>query len=394
MLFGVEDPGEWVFQVKAQLDEHEENRNALETDFSPDSRLPSWIEFERQRYSTLESGSAVRVQAARRGASDRAVSVSIRTEPMTAQPGRDYIPVVKQITWEVGDMSLKDVVVPLAGDDQQADGTKLLRLEIDDLVGAVVPHPSVRRSVIVIQDDDFLASEDTVLFARGARSADSDSGPERNRIVVWQETDGDGDGDAIFGRLVDEAGNPLGDFNIQINQVVEGVQADPGVEFNARGHFAVVWQTCELPTSESTCRISSRLFDSSISPLTEEFVIGHGVSSTGSRQSCSHGYGQQFRRVRLRMASPRWNLGSFSPVRATGSPRLASRDSGHCEESRNSFHRSLNRPWYGSKTLQTREFMRGSIPVLTWLPVHLLKWPGVGESPNRPSPLLHTRASS
>lgn len=63
-----------------------------------------------------------------------------------------------------------------------------------------------------------------------------------NFVVVWQSDRSDGTGRDVFGRVYDNAGNPLSG-EIRINEVASGDHTRPAVASDANGNFIVVWES-------------------------------------------------------------------------------------------------------------------------------------------------------
>jgi hypothetical protein len=61
-------------------------------------------------------------------------------------------------------------------------------------------------------------------------------------VIIWEETDRDGDGGGIFGRVFAAAGTPLSD-DLQINTTSAGWQYQPAIAAAPQGPVVVVWVT-------------------------------------------------------------------------------------------------------------------------------------------------------
>ncbi len=91
-------------------------------------------------------------------------------------------------------------------------------------------------------------------------------------IEIWESFELDTDSWGIFGRLVDPTGRSTkGPF--RVNTVVKGVQQSPEVAHDPSGGFLVVWESSPSGQSDGPWAIFARLFDKSGEPLGEDFRL-------------------------------------------------------------------------------------------------------------------------
>src|SRR5262245_2492026 len=100
------------------------------------------------------------------------------------------------------------------------------------------------------------------LFPRVASDASG------NFLVVWMNPAVPSSVRGIKGRRFDNSGAPLGQ-EFQINAYVGSLAALPSVAMNDNGSFVVVWTSYY----GSGARILGRLFDSTGTPMTGDFVV-------------------------------------------------------------------------------------------------------------------------
>ena len=104
--------------------------------------------------------------------------------------------------------------------------------------------------------------------------------PDGASVSIWTDDSGrDGDGSGIFGRLVDAAGNPLGD-DFQVNVHTTANQADPSVSAAPDGQFVVVWGSAYVD-SNFGWGTAARRFDAAGTPTGGEFLVN--VATTGNQ---------------------------------------------------------------------------------------------------------------
>lgn len=91
-----------------------------------------------------------------------------------------------------------------------------------------------------------------------------------NYVVVWQSANQDGDGNGVYGRRYNAAGNPLG-AEFQISQTTVGAQDNPSVAMNAAGRFIVTWQGAG--SGDADTGVFARIYNPAGNPLTNEFAV-------------------------------------------------------------------------------------------------------------------------
>jgi hypothetical protein len=85
-------------------------------------------------------------------------------------------------------------------------------------------------------------------------------------VVVWQTTDQDGDGQGIYGRRYNAAGNPAG-TEFRVNTKTEGDQLWPSVATLVDGGFVVVWNSFNGANSQ----VRAQRFNTAGTPIGQEF---------------------------------------------------------------------------------------------------------------------------
>jgi hypothetical protein len=96
-------------------------------------------------------------------------------------------------------------------------------------------------------------------------------------VVVWQSDAQDGNGENIFARGFNSAGNPrAAQFQVNVSTVL--TQYAPAIAMNAAGDFVVAWEN--IP-DYFDYRVSARRFNAALTPVGGEFVVS-GVSRYAS----------------------------------------------------------------------------------------------------------------
>jgi len=102
-------------------------------------------------------------------------------------------------------------------------------------------------------------------------AADSDG----NYVVVWQGSDGDGNGTGVFARLFDVNGNPIDD-DFRVNDASYGDQYGQAVARADSGQFAVAWTNY----GNGNGNVTVRVFNADGTPRTGDVTVAAGSSST------------------------------------------------------------------------------------------------------------------
>ncbi len=153
-------------------------------------------------------------------------------------------------------------------------------------------------------------------------------GRSGQRVVVWQQNDGDGFG--IWGRFIGSDGERIGqDFQVNSNMV--GDQTEPDVALDFDGNFIVVWRDGPLAAgrpshgsrSGAGSAVVGRFFDPTAQPTTGEVVVaeaGDGdsnspnvsASNTGDAVVTWEDQGEVRGRIYTQAAQPRTGRLSLS----------------------------------------------------------------------------------
>lgn len=91
-----------------------------------------------------------------------------------------------------------------------------------------------------------------------------------NFIVVWESDGQDGSADAIVGRRLDSAGQPIG-AEFLVNTFTSGDQDDPDVAMAADGSFVVVWEDDTQNSFDDG--IYARFYDAAAVAVTDPFQV-------------------------------------------------------------------------------------------------------------------------
>ena len=102
----------------------------------------------------------------------------------------------------------------------------------------------------------------SVAYVNGLRGSDYHS----VSVVVWTDTEGDGNGSGIMGQLIDENGQPIGSEFV-INSEAVGIQEQPRVAFLGGNRFVVAWTTSDTAQDGSGGAIKSQIFQVETLPV-------------------------------------------------------------------------------------------------------------------------------
>jgi hypothetical protein len=100
------------------------------------------------------------------------------------------------------------------------------------------------------------------------------AGPEGGFVVAWQACCDD-DGDAVFARAFDGAGEALG-AGVQVNSATAGLQIWPAIASGADGGFLVAWMSPGVPESGFDFQVNGRPLDGSGAPVGSQMVLSQG----------------------------------------------------------------------------------------------------------------------
>ncbi len=108
--------------------------------------------------------------------------------------------------------------------------------------------------------------------------------PGGSFVVVWQTPAQDGDGEGIYARRYDAAGNPLsGEF--RVNGFFTGTQAIPEIDMDDQGNFVITWISTPAVADMDQGGIIAQLYNSSGEVRVSEFQVN---TITAGVQSAPH----------------------------------------------------------------------------------------------------------
>ncbi len=119
--------------------------------------------FSSSRYHASESDGAILVQIVREGGTKGRFSIDMYTRDATAVDGWDYMEVRKTLTWEDGDGSTKQVMIPIIDDQEIEDPAETVHLQLENPVNNSFPvdyHPSATEAALEIADNDGASDPD------------------------------------------------------------------------------------------------------------------------------------------------------------------------------------------------------------------------------------------
>lgn len=108
---------------------------------------------------------------------------------------------------------------------------------------------------------------------RTGLQADPSSAVLRNGevVIVWDSASGDGNGDAVMGRLFRPNTGALG-FEFRLNSTIENTQADPVVAALSNGRFVAAWVSMDTGDGSGYC-IRARIFEPSGIAVGDDFIV-------------------------------------------------------------------------------------------------------------------------
>jgi len=166
-------------------------------------------------------------------------SVQFATSNGTAIAGSDYTAVNQVLQWSTDQDPDITVEIPLTS-DPFVEGAETAFITLSSPTGLCgLGAPS--EAVLNITDPywrEVQLNETTVSEQNRSSIAMDDAG---NMVITWDGFDQDGDGWGVFGRLLDDLGNPT-TAEFQINQETLGDQRDSAVAMLPDGRFAVAWE--------------------------------------------------------------------------------------------------------------------------------------------------------
>lgn len=131
------------------------------------------------------------------------------------------------------------------------------------LLLAALPGPAIAQ----LLGPEFQVNTYTTGWQRDSASAGNGSG---DFIVVWSDSEQDGEGYGIFGRRFDWAGHPLGG-EFRVNTYTTSWQTYPAVAMASSGGFVVVWESlAQLGPGRG---VFGQRFDSTGMPVGGEFRV-------------------------------------------------------------------------------------------------------------------------
>src|SRR5207249_498343 len=93
-------------------------------------------------------------------------------------------------------------------------------------------------------------------------------------VAVWTSASQDGNGNGVYGRMIDSSGSPLGG-EFLINQQTTGNQDHARVAADASGKFVVTWTDWQGNAS-----ILARCYNADGTPAGNAFVVNTTLSGT------------------------------------------------------------------------------------------------------------------
>ncbi len=122
------------------------------------------------------------------------------------------------------------------------------------------------------QNDDPIGGQFEVNVSSDYDQEDADIGSDSlgNFVVIWENDDFDGSGEAVLGRRFSATGTPLGASEFQVNTFTTGDQDDPSLAVHADGSFAVVW---EDDAQDGHDAIFARSYQSDGTPMADPFQV-------------------------------------------------------------------------------------------------------------------------
>ncbi len=112
-----------------------------------------------------------------------------------------------------------------------------------------------------------------------------------NFVVAWGSDGADGSGYGIVAQRYNSAGVAQG-TEIDINTETGGWQIGPSIDVDSSGNFGIAWQS--FGVDEDGWGVAARLFDSSGSPLIDEFVVNTYTTSTQDNPDLAMSAGGSF----------------------------------------------------------------------------------------------------
>ena len=201
-------------------------------------REREYIEFSSSSFVGLEGGAPVIVEIVRRGNTMAAFSAEVCFVGGRASAADfSFSPVT--LTWPSNDPDPREIQVRIV-DDTIVEGLETARFELCN--GSVSTSIGGQSSTVVgILDNDIPRSPEAPVTAvtSGPEDPVVVYGPDGQRLIVWQQLDGDGFG--IYARLFSETGVPLG-LEFRVNRGATGNQIEPAATFDGLGNFVIVWR--------------------------------------------------------------------------------------------------------------------------------------------------------
>ena len=200
-------------------------------------RERDFVQFTDRSYVGLEGGAPITIELERVGTTVSAYAVEVCVIGGTATAA-DFSLAPIAFTWAAGDATPRDMQLRIV-DDALVESLETVEIELcNESVNTNISGNS--QAVIGILDNDIAQNSETpVSLGMGPEGPVVVYGPDGQRLVVWQELDGDGFG--IFARLFDPAGEPLGE-EFRVNRSAVGNQLSPAAAFDGEGNFIVVWR--------------------------------------------------------------------------------------------------------------------------------------------------------
>ncbi|MEM6701696.1 MAG: Calx-beta domain-containing protein [Acidobacteriota bacterium] len=238
-------------------------------------RQRDFVQFSEISYVGLEGGAPVNVQIERVGSPAEAFAVEVCEVSGSATPA-DFNLSPISFTWLANDGTSRDLQVRIV-DDALTESLETVEIELcNPSVGTEIAGNS--RTVIGILDNDIgqSAEEPVTSAENGPEGPIVVYGPAGQRLVVWQELDGDGFG--IFARLFGPSGAALGE-TFRVNSSIAGNQLSPAAAFDGLGNFIVVWR--EL-VGDSILQPDGRI---AMASLANTALVGAFFDPTGTAQT-------------------------------------------------------------------------------------------------------------